>query len=182
MTDTRPRRRARPLAGTLLAALFACVLAGPAGAAWEPPASTGDYVWRAVRGEEFLTDAFSATPEGAAPVHICRVRNYRDVMIGYLDNWLCQIGGDGMSRPYSIFRTLIKAPDGAHWQKPADEDVPAGALELNEGHGPPVYACRVTFEGKTVVGMVRDKLCSAGYVDGELRSDDYEVLVGGGSK
>ncbi|MCW2306477.1 DUF3421 domain-containing protein [Rhodobium gokarnense] len=173
--------RSRHLAGALLAAMVLSA-AAPAGASWEAPKSTGDYVWRAVRGDEFLKDAFSATPDGTTPVHICRVHNYRDVLIGYLDNWLCQVGGDGMSRPYSIFLTLITAPAGAHWQKPEGDEVPAGALELNEGYGPPTYACRVTYEGKTVVGMVRENICSAGYVDGELRSDDYEVLVGGGSK
>ena len=146
------------------------------GAEMVPTPQTADFVWKPVRGESVPEDAFSAAPGAEARVLLCRVRHRADVEIGYIAGSFCQIGGDGLSRPYSLFLTLVKAP-GARWEPTAKEALHDDAVALNEGLGPDVFACRVTHDGKTVVGMVREGRCSAGFGDAELRSDTYEVLV-----
>ncbi len=139
-------------------------------------AKSDHFVWKPVRGDSLPPDAFSAAPAGAEPVRLCRVRHNRDIEVGQIVNSLCAIGGDGMSRPYSLFLTLVEAP-GVTWAKPAGGTVPANAVALNDGFGPTAHGCRVSHDGQTVVGMVRDGICSAGFNHGELRSDAFEVLV-----
>lgn len=175
---TRPvMMRGRKCSRQIALVIAALLLLPSAAAATAATAGTENFVWKAARGEGIPPDAFSAAPTGAEPVHVCRVRHNRDIEIGYIVNALCAIGGDGMSRPYSLFRTLIEAP-GAAWARPAGA-LPANAIPLNDGFGPAVHACRVTHQGKTVVGMLRDGICSAGFDAGELRSDEYELLVFG---
>lgn len=154
--------------------MVAGVLAMTQGSLAADRPDTGNFVWKPVRGDTMPPDAFSAAPDNG--VWICRVRHNRDIEIGHIENSLCAIGGDGMSRPYSLFYTLVHAP-GAAWVAVSDGAVPANAVALNDGFGPDVFTCRVSHDGRMVVGMVRDKICSAGFDGNELRADKFEVLV-----
>ena len=139
-------------------------------------AEPAGFLWKAVSGASIPADAYSAAPEGAAPVHICRVRHNRDVEIGMTGEAFCHIGGDGMNRPYSLYEVLVAAP-GAGWTKTSGGEIPAAAIPLNAGKGPDRFACRTVYEGRTLVGTVQDGICSAGFDVSELRADEFEVLV-----
>ncbi len=139
-------------------------------------AAAADVSWLAMRGETIPTSAFSAAAKDHDPVRICRVSHRREAQIGMIRDFYCQIGGDGMSRPYSIYDVLIAAP-GTSWVSVKDGVLPDNAVALNEEMGPDIFACRLTYEGTVLVGMVRDGRCSASFLFSELRSDDFEVLA-----
>ena len=152
-------------------------LAAIAHAAGEP----ADFSWKTVAGASIPPGTFSAAPPDRDPLYICRVRNNRDVTLGTAGTAFCNVGGDGMNRPYSLYEILIKAP-GARWAKFEGTALPAGSVSLNAGHGPNVYACRITYQGRLLIGMVRDTVCIVGYETSELQSDEFEVLVIGDTR
>lgn len=152
----------------IAAAVFATV-------ALASPASAEGLVWSAVSAENTPESAFSAASDGE-PVRVCRIRHRRDMEVGTVRDFFCQIGGDGMSRPYSIYELLVEAP-GTAWAKAEAGALPAEALPVNDEHGPTIYACRTVYEGQTLVGLVRDSVCSAGYGPSELRAEEFDVLV-----
>ena len=158
-------------------ALLTLTLIGT-GLAGAPGAQASSIVWKPLRGESVPANAYSAAPASAEPVHICRVTHRHDTEIGTVRDFFCQIGGDGMSRPYSVYDVLTDAGE-ASWAPAKGGRLPEGALPLNETTASPVYACRVVYEGATIVGTVHasEGLCSASFAHSELQSDTFEVLV-----
>lgn len=151
--------------GTVLGAAGCLLLAtAPAGAA---PSAV--WTWFAV--DAVPETAYDAAGPGEEPVVICRIRHRRDVEVGQLTDGLCLIGGDGIARPYSGFE-ILQDRGPAQWG-PASAD----GLNVNADRGPAVHVCRMTVDGRTHVGMVRDGLCSAGQLPDELTSDTYQVLT-----
>ncbi|MEZ5840923.1 MAG: hypothetical protein R3D02_11055 [Hyphomicrobiales bacterium] len=134
------------------------------------------FVWEAVSGESVPATAYSGAIDGSAPTHLCRVINRQDVEIGYLGEVFCQIGGDGMNRPYSIFQVLTVAP-GVDWARAEGSKAPAASVNFSNGRGPDSFACRFPHDEATLVGTLRDGFCHAGFKDTELQSDAFDVLV-----
>jgi len=137
---------------------------------------TASFVWEKVAGETVPADAFSAALEGTPPAYLCRVVNRIDLEIGHLGEAFCEIGGDGMNRPYSVHFVLTQAP-GAAWSTSDGGKVPAAAVNFNMGRGPDSFACRFPHEGRTLIGNVHEGFCHTGYKDTELQSDAFDVLV-----
>ncbi len=160
------------------AVIGALVLAFALSCSGAEGAAAATLKWQFLQGEKVPANAFSVAAKGHDVVQLCRVKHRRDEEIGVVRDFFCQVGGDGMSRPYSVFFVLMEA-EGVAWAPAAKGALPEGALTLNEYREQPLYACRMTYEGATVVGTYRaaERICSGSFLHSELQSDEFEVLV-----
>lgn len=137
--------------------------------------------WIYLAGSAIPSTLYSAGLTEDQVVRVCRVRHRKDFEIGYIQDSFCQIGGDGMSRPYSEYEVLVFAKNTSWYETkrrqlpPNAEDVSAGLRKLS-----PLHLCRIHYEGDIAVGTINGEgYCIAGYATGELKSDEFDILVSG---
>lgn len=161
---------------TLAAGLSCLCLAVTApNAAAETVAARGDtWTWFGINADP--DTAYNAGAPGDAHTVVCRIRHRRDVEAGQLVNGLCLVGNDDMARPYSGFEILQRA-SGLTWTAGTAAIAAGTALNVNADRGPALYVCRLTHDGKTRIGMVRDDLCSAAVTPEQVTSDTFDVLT-----
>ncbi|MCV6574243.1 MAG: DUF3421 domain-containing protein [Cohaesibacter sp.] len=136
--------------------------------------------WIYLAGKAVPDSLYSAGKRADQIVRVCRVRHRKDFEIGYLKDSFCQIGGDGMSRPYSEYEVLIFAKQTA-WQAAKRRQLPTNAQDVSAGTlrgDRTLYMCRITYEGAVTVGTINSEgYCITGYKTGELKSDEFDILV-----
>lgn len=137
--------------------------------------------WIYLAGSAIPSKLYSAGLKDDQVVRVCRVRHRKDFEIGYIKDSFCQIGGDGMSRPYSEYEVLVFARNTSWYETkrrqlpPNAEDLSAGLRKLS-----PLHLCRIHYEGNIAVGTINGEgYCIAGYATGELKSDEFDILVSG---
>lgn len=135
--------------------------------------------WIYLAGKAVPDRLYSAGADKDLTVRVCRVRHRKDHEIGYLVDSLCQIGGDGMSRPYSEYEVMVFARKTA-WVPAKRKQLPPNGQDMSAGNRKisPLYMCRIHYEEAIAVGTVNgDGYCIAGYATGELKSDEFDLFV-----
>ncbi|MCT4656367.1 MAG: DUF3421 domain-containing protein [Cohaesibacter sp.] len=135
--------------------------------------------WIYLAGRSIPDSLYSAAADKGKVVRVCRVRHRKDFEVGYLQGGFCQIGGDGMSRPYSEYEVLVFAKKTG-WQEAKRRQLPANVEDISAGTrgGNALYLCRIHYEDSIAVGTIDGEgYCIAGYKTGELKSDEFDVLV-----
>lgn len=136
--------------------------------------------WIYLAGKAIPDSLYSAGKTEDQVVRVCRVRHRKDFEIGYLHDLRCQIGGDGMSRPYSEYEVLIFAKN-TNWVAAKRRQLPANAEDISAGTlrgDSKLYMCRIDYENTITVGTIDSEgYCITGYKTGELKSDEFDILV-----
>ncbi len=135
--------------------------------------------WIYLAGKAVPDSLYSAGEDKDKVVRVCRVRHRKDHEIGYLQDSLCQIGGDGMSRPYSEYEVMVFARK-TEWVPAKRKQLPPNGQDMSAGNKKisPLYMCRIHYEGDIAVGTINDKgYCITGYSTGELKSDEFDLFV-----
>ena len=135
--------------------------------------------WIYLAGKAIPDRLYSAGLSEEQSVRVCRVRHRKDFEIGYVSDSFCQIGGDGMSRPYSEYEVLVFAKN-TDWVEAKRRQLPPNAEDIsaNIKQISPLHMCRIRYEGNVAVGTINGEgYCIAGYATGELKSDEFDILV-----
>ena len=136
--------------------------------------------WIYLAGKAIPDSLYSAGKSEDQVVRVCRVRHRKDFEVGYLQDLRCQIGGDGMSRPYSEYEVLIFAKN-TEWVPAKRRQLPTNAQDISANTLPgdrKLYMCRIDYEDTITVGTINSEgYCITGYKTGELKSDEFDILV-----